>query len=185
MSTVIKLDTNALRFLIDLDPEFKLEVQRAVLQNIVNDVRKDFVTTELQTKIKEIVKETNQEFVDTVVKDEAMRKLLDTTLKNLTQSIRSGYNSYSNTRALSSEVKIMINRLVEDLVKKEVNEKIGDVPKIAEKARDAIQNDVDARLNRIVDRLENSWKEAALHQIQKDVASRVNNAFKESAAAID
>ena len=184
MSTVIKLDTNALRFLIDLDPEFKIEVQRAVLQNIVNDVRKDFVSNDLQSKIKEIVKETNPDFVDTVTKDEAMRKLLDTTLKNLTQSVRSGYNSYSNTRALSDEVKAMIQLQIKNLVKEEVDKRVGDVPKIAEKARDAIQEDVNARLTRIVDRLENSWKEETLRQIQSDVASRVNNAFKESAASI-
>nr|CAI3971216.1 hypothetical protein ORM20_00167 [Ochrobactrum phage ORM_20] len=182
MATTIKLDTNALRFLIELDPEFKLEVQKSVLQNIVDDVRKSFISQELHNEIRKIIEETHQEFLEEIRTDEAMRREIKSSIERITESTRNGFNSYTQTRKLTKEAQALIHKEVSNLVKDRVKEALGDVSTFVNDVKRSFEEDAKYRLERIVGALDASWKNEMANQIRSSVADEINAAFKKSIA---
>lgn len=183
--TTIKLDTNAIRFLMEQDPEFKLELQKAVIQNIVADVRKSFVSEDLQEEIKKIVRAEHEEYIKTVLDDENLRKEIKSTISNMTESVRNGGYSYTKTRVLSADTKALIKSMTKGLIKEQVDTVLSKdaISKFIESFKTDIKTGFEFKIKYNIDQLADAWKEETVHQIQSDVAKHINEAFKKTVVA--
>ena len=169
MSTTIRLDASALSALIEADPDFKLELQRAVVAEVIKKVYlKDFkvVVEALAPQIvKDLIKESKA--------DADVRREIEDRLKATVQSIRAGTYSYQTTRTLPAETKQLIAEQVTDLIKAEIGERVGTVESLSQRLMETLT----ARLEDTAERWVGS-------QVDGQIKARIEAGVRDRIAAI-
>lgn len=144
----LKLDTNALSSLIDKDPQFKLSIQQAVLQNISNryvkstcaningqllkaaesarkDVQDQYMERESQYtsfyKLKPAAKKQIQEACQRDI-NSVMADLVCTTKERSEKVIKEAFNSYDKEK-LNGLIDSMLNAHINAYVKTKIEER--------------------------------------------------------------
>lgn len=166
MSIAIRLDAKAVTALIESDPDFKLELQRAVAAEVV---RKLILKDVHSLTSREEFKVLQQKLTDAVVDDTAFRKQLDERLAGLIQSIRSGTWGLAQQKKPSKELIDLLNkeneRIIEDAIRQATESSARIAERITAKYDVLIEAEVDRRINR-------------------DVAAKIDAKVKERLAAI-
>lgn len=148
MSITMKLDAPAVRSLIKDDEKFSLELQQAVLNEVVKGLYNNATPNAIREMIDTACADRKQTIVNAVKDDVSFRTHVDQALSAMVQSIRSSTNSYTAQKVLSDEVKRMIGNRISQLVEEEV-----------EKRKEALNVTVEA----MVERLERKF-EAGIEQ---------------------
>lgn len=177
MSINIKLDAPALTKLIEGDPDFKLELQRAVIAEITRKLYLNDVTGDMQKLIAGAFQGHKDDLVRAVKEDDATRKFIDERLSALVQSVRSGSFGYVSQKKLSDELKGMVNVHVANLIQEECERQLGKIPKLIEAKTKEIEEEVLRRIGKLAGWVEHNTKVEMLKQIREDVARTITEQF--------
>lgn len=123
MSITMKLDAPAVRALIKDDDKFSLELQQAVINEIIKGLYSNTVPAAIREVIDTACADRKKALVDAVHADIGFRAHMDSVMSAMVQSIRSSTNSYTVQRTLSDDVRRMINHHISGLVEAEVKKR--------------------------------------------------------------
>lgn len=143
MSITMKLDAPAVRSLIKDDEKFSLELQQAVINEVVKGLYNNTAPNAIREMIDTACADRKQTIVNAVQADVGFRAHVDSVMSAMVQSIRASTNSYTVQRVLSEEIKRMINSHISGLVEAEVK-----------KREDGLTASVDALILRLERRFE-------------------------------
>jgi hypothetical protein len=177
MSIIVKLDAPAVASLIEKDPEFRLELQRAVIAEITRKLYLSDVVGDIQKLITEAFKSHKDDLVKAVKEDEATRKFIDDRLGAFIKSVRSGTFGYTQQKVLSDELKGMVNVHVGKLIQEECERQLGNVQKYCETTVKGIEEEVMRRVGKATGWVEHNVKVEMLKQIREDVAKTIAETF--------
>lgn len=177
MTTVIRLDGSALTKLIEMDPDFKLEMQRAVLAEITGKLYRNDVATDVRKIIEECFQEHKNDLVRAVQEDTALRAELDKKLASTVESVRAGGYGYTTQKKLPDELRGLLNRAVEEKINDAVAAQVGTVDRRVKEATDLLAKRIEERIPRMAGTLEHDWKVEALRAIREDVAKTIAETF--------
>lgn len=148
MSITMKLDAPAVRALIGDNEQFRLELQAAIIQEVVRGLYDKSIPGQLRDVISSSFAERKGELVEALRDNASAAKAVDEAMKALILSERSTSGRLLYTRTLSTEAKDTINRHVSALLTTavddrmvEVNKVIGDVvERFRQRAEDRMEN---------------------------------------------
>jgi hypothetical protein len=163
MSITMKLDTPAVRALIKEDEKFALELQAAVIAEIVRGMFDKSVPGELKKVIDGACTDQLQLVKKALEDDQNFRNYTDKAIKALVQSIRNGSVGYLQQRVLTDEVK----RLIDAHITSQIAEPI-------EAHKEEMGRKVDAMIMRMEQRFEQEieGKIAKMDKAYYDIAYR-------------
>lgn len=121
MSITMKLDAHAVRALVKDDDKVQLELQQAVINEIIKGLYDRSIPSVVREMIDKTFAEKRTEIVTAMQDDVGSRAYVDQALSAMVQSIRASTNSYTVQRTLSEEVKRMISNHIANLVEQEVD----------------------------------------------------------------
>lgn len=174
MTTVIRLDGSAIAKLLELDPNFKLELQRGVLSEIAGKLYKNDIATDVRKLLVEVFEGHKNDLVNAVQEDQALRAELDKKLAATVASIRAGGYGYTVQKKLPDELHALLNRAVEQKIGEAVEAQVGTVARRVKEATELLTKRIEDRL---LNTLERDWKAEAVRQIREDVARTITEAF--------
>jgi hypothetical protein len=177
MTTVIRLDGSALAKLVEMDPDFKLELQRAVIVEVTRNLYQNDVSTDVRKLIEECFKEHKNDLVEAVRNDIALRAELDKKLSSLVESVRAGSWGSVAQKKLPDEFRQLLSRAVNEKVDAAVTEQVGTVERRVKDATDILAKRLEERIPRMGGTLEHDWKVEALKAIREDVAKTIAETF--------
>lgn len=161
MSVTIQLSTPAVRRLIEEDPEFKLELQRAVVSEIV---KKTFLHDAAK-----IMCEINSELVETLKKDSAfvgeLQRRLDRAIRDM--SIRASVTPSNETKERFDQ---MLEPMIQQAIDKVKQSVQGRINEAAQKAGATIEERIEARVDMITDQMINV-------EVKRRLQERMQQAF--------
>ena len=159
----MKLDAPAVRALIKDDEKFSLELQQAVINEVVGRIYDKSIPTALRDMIDTACADRKQAIVNAVQADVGFRAHVDSVMSAMVQSIRASTNSHQVQKSLSDEVKRMIGNHISQLVEEEV-----------EKRKDAMNVTVEAMVERLEKRIEAGIEQrlATMDRSYHDIAHR-------------
>lgn len=175
MSVTMKLDAPAVRALIKDDEKFELELQAAVIAEIVRGMYDKSTPSVIRDVVDTTFKTQRQALVDAVQADVGFRAHVEKTMSSMVQSIRSSTNSYTTQKTLNDEVKRMINNHIASLVEEQVN-----------KQKDALNASVEAMIMRFehkfeaaiagkIERMDKSYHDIAYRAVMEKFAAFATN----------
>lgn len=177
MTTILRLDGSALAKLIELDPDFKLELQRAVLSEITGKLYKNDVATDIRKLLEEVFKEHKDDLVRAVQEDQALRAELDKKLASTVESIRAGGWGAVAQKKLPDDLRALLTNAVKEKIDEAVASQVGSVETRVRLATEELAKRIEDRLPRMGGNLEHDWKVEALKQIREDVARTISETF--------
>lgn len=184
MSIALKLDTAAVDRLIGSDPDMLIDLQRAVVANIVRkslpkDAGRDInglIRDAASGLYKELTSEARQQLQNDEAVAEAIRRISTT---DIDAAIRRGQASARG--AFGPELIRHLQAYALDLATKIVDEKL---PEITSEIEARLQSrferrlaDMEVAFSKQLAGLEGAWKEEAASQIHTDVVGRLNSAL--------
>lgn len=152
MSTSIKLDRIALRSLIDSDPDFKLELQRAVLSEVVTNL--------FEKDIRKILEVGDKAFLKQVCEAAADEgRIIDTIKKRFDEFLadRSGSTYWDKRVKLSAEGQKIVDQALEDAMTRVTAKISGTISAGATEALDkftasrSLEERIEKRVNRLTE----------------------------------
>lgn len=177
MATVIRLDGSALAKLIEIDPDFKLELQRAVLAEITGKLYKNDVATDVRRLIEECFQAHKNDLVRAVQEDQAFRAELDKKLAATVESIRAGGWGAVTQKRLPDALRGLLSRAVEEKINDAITAQVGTVERRVKEATETLAQRLEDRIPRMGGTLEHDWKVEALKAIREDVARTISETF--------
>lgn len=177
MTTVIRLDASALTKLIEMDPDFKLELQRGVLTEITGKLYRNDVASDVRKMIEECFKDHQRDLVQAVKDDKELRELMDKKISSLIESVRAGGWGSVAQKKLSPELHGKLIAALEDKVNEAVAAQVGTVDRRVKDATELLAKRIEDRLPRMGGTLEHDWKVEALKAIREDVAKTITETF--------
>ena len=180
MSTTIKLDGSAVAKLIELDPDFKLELQRAVIAEVTRKLFFNDVASSIQKLIEVSFKEHNDALIEAVNQDEAFKKQMSDKVSSYIQSIRSNTYGRPNQLKLAPELENLISVSVKTKIDDAVEARVGTVDRRVKDECKRIEDAVVERIGKLGGTIEHNWKVEALKVIKADVLSTINDLVKEN-----
>lgn len=123
MSITMKLDAPAVRSLIKDDDKFSLELQQAVINEVVKGLYNNTTPVAIREMIDTACADRKKAIVDAVQADVGFRAHVDSVMSAMVQSVRASTSGYTAQRTLSDEVRRMINHHISSLVEEEVKKR--------------------------------------------------------------
>jgi hypothetical protein len=178
MPMTLKLDTPAVRTLIEADEAFKFELQQAVIAELVRKLYTNMASGNLAEMLEVALSAERDKLAQVVQDDEAMRKEMAKCLSATVQSVRAGGVGYRETRKLSNETRTLIMREVEELVKGKIQEELSKAEaelttRIAKYEAGIIKRQEDM-LSRLETRLDRETYRQIRAQVANDIAKVVD-----------
>jgi hypothetical protein len=177
MTTVIRLDGSALAKLVEMDPDFKLELQRAVIVEITRKLYLNDVSTDVRKLIEECFKQHKNDLVRAVQEDAALRAELGRKLSSTVESIRAGGWGAVTQKKLPADLQNLLNAAVNEKIQAAVDATVGTVERRVKDATDILAKRLEERIPRMGGTLEHDWKVEALKAIREDVAKTIAETF--------
>jgi hypothetical protein len=176
MGIQIKLDASAVRELIKDNDEFRVELQRAV----INEIVRQYIGKELPQAYRATIEAAvGQQLKQAVVEDAASRDHFKKAIEGYIGAVRNGWGGYSNQFKLSAAALKLINDAadlkIKDAVKEAVEARVGsEALRIAIDARfDGLKAESLAMIQRTYDQKFTSTVQAAVDQRWKAIATQV------------
>jgi hypothetical protein len=165
----MKLDTPAVRALIKDDDKFELELQQAVINEIVGRIYDKSIPTALRDMIDTACADRKQAIVNAVQADVGFRAHVDSAVSAMVQSIRSSTNSYHVQRSLSDEVKRMIGNHISQLVEEEVEKRKEALGMSADEMIARMERKFEAEIERKLGMMDRAYQEIARRKIMEKI----------------
>jgi hypothetical protein len=167
MSVTIRLDGAALTQLIEGDDDFKLELQRAVIAEVV----KKLLLKDFGQVLNALAPQAMQELTAALKEDEGVRLELTERLAATVQSVRSGTYGFRAQKELPQETKTAIAQRVSGLVHEAIEARVGRVDKLVD---EIIKNTINGIEGSIDKRIQSSVDATVARSIQTGVVKRLN-----------
>lgn len=184
MSIALKLDTAAVDRLIGDDPEILIDLQRAVVANLIRkalpkDAGRDInglIRDAAANLYQEVTSETRQQLANDEALSEVIRQISTT---EIDAAIRQGKNSAS--ASFGPKLIQNLQAYALDLATKIVDEQL---PQLRTSIEERLQarferrlTDMEATFSKQLAGLEGAWKAEAASRIHADVVGRLNQAL--------
>lgn len=177
MSTTLKLDASAVALLMEQDPDFKLELQRAVIAQFTRQIYEKDVSTDARKLITECFKGHQDDLIHAVKEDENLRKQYADQLSALVQSIRTSSYSYATTRVLSPETKNTVAAHVGELLRTEIFKHEEALPAKIKAGFDDLEKKYAERIEKRLGTLDHDFAVEMRKQITADVTRRISESL--------
>ncbi len=169
MSITMKLDAPAVRDLIKADDTFRLELQAAVIQEIVRGVYERSIPDQVMSMIGAQFAEQKNSLTQAVVVDTVFRRHIDNALQKIIETARNTANSYSMTRTLSPEVKAKIDARVRELIDGEV--KVEGLQAKIDAALERMERNAERAIDKALERFDAKYHELAMQRVMENFVS--------------
>ena len=169
MSITMKLDAPAVRSLIKDDEKFSLELQQAVINEVIKGLYNNATPNAIREMIDIACADRKQAIVNAVQGDVGFRVHVDQALSAMVQSIRSSTNSYTVQRTLSEEVKRMIGNHISQLVEDEVEKRKEALGVSADEMIARMERKFEAEIERKLGMMDRAYQEIARRKIMEKI----------------
>jgi HPt (histidine-containing phosphotransfer) domain-containing protein len=163
--------------LFENDADFKLELQGAVIAEVVRGMFANDLKTDIDTMITNQVKAEHPALIQALQDDENLRKILDERLKALVQSVRSGSSSYANTRELSTEANALVRTRVEVVLTEAVEKALAPLEDRVQKRMERLTRELEEQFDKALKDADHSWRTEAFKDIKADIVKRLSEAM--------
>lgn len=167
MTVDLKLDAHAVRALIGDNENFRLELQSAVVQEIVRKAFDKSFPAAVAQMVEKHHAAAREGLVQALSDDVKASRAVEAAMNGLTVRVQQRVHPYMATRELSNEVKEMINRHVSALITEQVDKRVADLDKIIGTMVDRIEQRAEQKMEA---RLEHF--DAAYHNICVDAVAK-------------
>jgi hypothetical protein len=175
MSITMKLDTPAVRSLIKDDASFELELQAAVINEIVKGLYDKSIPTALRQMIDDACADRKQAIVDAVQADVGFRAHVDGVMSAMVQSVRASTNSYTVQKSLSDEVKRMINHHISNLVEEEVKKREEGLTAAVDAMIGRLERKFEVAIERRVEEMDLAYHNVVLRKVMEKISEFTKN----------
>ena len=165
----MKLDAPAVRALIADNEEFRLELQAAVIQEIVRGMYEKSIPDQLLNVINKQFTEKKNELMQAVAVDTVFRNHIDKALQQVVTSTRIQANSYSTSRTLSLEAKAKIDTRVRELLDEEV--KVEGLQTKIDAALERMERKAEKAIEKALERIDATYHEAVVQKVMEKFVS--------------
>lgn len=175
MSVTIKLDSSAIAELTK-DPEYKLELQRAVVAEITRRMYTTDVIGDVQNVVTRCFQQHRDDLVNAVKEDTSVREFLSKRLSDMVQSIKSGSWGTVTGKKLAPETVKLIDDHVVYLIREAAG--AGTVEKRVKDAQQEIEDKVIGRIGNLSGVITRSVEAVAYRQMEAAVKAKIVEAIK-------
>ena len=165
----MKLDAPAVRALIADNEELRLELQAAVIQEIVRGMYEKSIPDQLLNVINKQFTEKKNELMQAVAVDTVFRNHIDKALQQVVTSTRIQANSYSTSRTLSLEAKAKIDTRVRELLDEEV--KVEGLQTKIDAALERMERKAEKAIEKALERIDATYHEAVVQKVMEKFVS--------------
>lgn len=169
MSITMKLDAPAVRSLIKDDEKFSLELQQAVINEVIKGLYNNATPNAIREMIDTACADRKQAIVNAVQGDVGFRAHVDSVMSAMVQSVRASTNSYTVQKTLSDEVKRMINNHIAQLVEDEVGKRKEALNVSVEAMVERLERKFEAEIERKLGMMDQTYQEIARRKIMEKI----------------
>lgn len=171
MSITMKLDAPAVRSLIKDDDKFSLELQQAVINEVVKGLYNNTTPVAIREMIDTACADRKKAIVDAVQADVGFRAHVDNVMSAMVQSVRASTNSYTVQRTLSDEVRRMINNHISTLVEEEVKKREDGLNASVDAMIERLERRFETRIESRLTEMDQTYQEIAHRKIMEKIAA--------------
>ena len=177
MSVELKLDTNAVDRLLGDDPKVRVDLQQAVVANIVRRTMAKDLGTDNARLVKAAVERAHADLVQEVSQEAFLSVAVDKVFQDVwKREIRTA--QASSGASVKKEIRELIDARIGEIVRDQLREMTAELKEMtAARVDQALKAHLD-RVERQLGDLTQAWKEAALRAVQADVVGRLNGALQ-------
>ena len=169
MSVTMKLDAPSVRALIADNDEFRLELQSAVIQEIVRGVYDKSIPAQVMDMIGKQFAQSKSDLMQAVAVDTVFRNHIDSALQKVVESTRIQANAYSTSRTLSLEAKAKIDTRVRELLDEEV--KVEGLQTKIDAALERMERKAEKAIEKALERIDATYHEAVVQKVMEKFVS--------------
>lgn len=174
MPNTIRLSAPAVRAMMDTDPEFKLELQRCVIAEVL----KNSLLDNYRGLANEVAPAAMEELKRTLANRDDFVEAIDAKLKGMTEYVRSQGYSYPSTKKLTAENQEAVNKAVDEIIRSQVAAAQAKAQKMINDQVDQIVSSVEAKLPRTIEAMinvqVNDRIKAGVQKRLDEIAAKVN-----------
>lgn len=171
MSITMKLDAPAVRSLIKDDDKFSLELQQAVINEVIKGLYNNTTPAAIREMIDTACADRKKAIVDAVQADVGFRAHVDSVMSAMVQSVRASTNSYTVQRTLSDEVRRMINNHISSLVEEEVKKREERLAASVDAMIERVERKYEVAIERRVEEMDLAYHNVVLRKVMEKVAT--------------
>jgi len=171
MSITMKLDAPAVRSLIKDDDKFSLELQQAVINEVIKGLYNNTAPAAIREMIDTACADRKQALVDAVQADVGFRAHVDSVMSSMVQSVRASTNSYAAQRSLSDEVRRMINNHISSLIEEEVKKREEGLASSVDAMIARLERKFEVAIERRVEQLDLAYHNVVLRKVMERIAA--------------
>lgn len=177
MSIELKLDTNAVDRLLGDDPDMRLDLQRAVVANVVRRSLAKDLGTDNARLVKAAVEHAHGDLIQQVSQEAFLSVAVDKVFQDVwKREIRSAQSTAG--ASVRKEMRELIDRRIGEVVREQLREMTSELKELTAARVDQALKAHLSQVERQLGDLTEAWKEAALKAVQADVVGRLNGALK-------
>lgn len=177
MSIELKLDTNAVDRLLGDDPGARVELQRAVVANIVRRTLAKDLGADNARLVKAAVERAHSDLIQEVSQEAFLSVAVDKVFQDVwKREIRSA--QASSGASVRKEMRELIDQRIGEIVREQLREMTLELKELTAARVDLA---LKAHLNQVerqLGDLTQAWKDEALKAVQADVVGRLNGALQ-------
>ncbi|MCE6959374.1 hypothetical protein LAZ40_09950 [Cereibacter sphaeroides] len=181
MTISLKLDSNAVEKLIGDDPEVRIDLQRAVVANIVRKTVAKDVGSDNMRLIGEAARKVRGDIVRDLSEEAALTGTIELIFQDFWKTEIATARKAAGSSVKKDTLEVVEQRLA-TLVREALEEKKAEIQSMVEARVDAALERLLTRIDRQVDELGDAWKAEAAKAIRADVVARLNGALAGAAA---
>jgi hypothetical protein len=175
MSISMKLDATAVRAMIGDKEEFRLELQAAVIQEVVRGLYDKSIPGALRQLIDTAMSERKHELTQAVAADHGLMKHFDDAMLNLVSVTRSSTNSYAASRQLAPEVAQMINARVSAMITEQVDKRTAELGKIIGDMMERIERNAEAKMEAQLEKFDQAYHDLCMKAVMEKFVNFATN----------
>lgn len=170
MPISIKLDAHAVRALINDDETFKLDMQQAVLSEVIRGSFQNQLPSAMTAMIEKTFPAEREKLVKAITDDENLKASIRVQLGKLTQSVRSGSLGSRLTFELSEDVRKLIAERMNELLTLKIKESMEVFELNLNEKFIQVKEAAEARVESKLTFLEDTYRREVITQVRKQVS---------------
>lgn len=177
MSITLKLDTNAVDRLLGDDPAARIDLQRAVVANIVRRSLSKDLGADNARLVKAAVEHAHGDLIRQVSQEAFLSVAVEKVFQDAwRREIRSAQST--SAASVKKEMRELIDQRIAEIVREQLREM---TVELREMTAARVDQALKAHLNQVerqLGDLTQAWKDEALKAVQADVVGRLNHALQ-------
>ena len=177
MSIELKLDTNAVDRLLGDDPKVRVDLQQAVVANIVRRTMSKDLGTDNARLVKAAVERAHADLVQEVSQEAFLSVAVDKVFQDVwMREIRSAQST--SAASVKKEMRELIDQRIGEIVREQLREMTVELRELTAARVDQALKAHLSQVERQLGDLTQAWKDEALRAVQADVVGRLNGALQ-------